>query len=101
MMRFTRSSTSITGRPKSKGREALDAVLFLGAAGVVSWSGFRNLDEGRILLRSGTDIRLAEQAGLFWGVLTIHILIVLLCLGLGLLAARALVRGLSNGGQKA
>ena len=50
-MRFNRSSTSVTGRPKSKGRQAIDAVLFLAAAGVVSWSGFRHLNEGRILLR--------------------------------------------------
>jgi len=95
-MRFNRSSTSVTGRPKSKGRQAIDAVLFLAAAGVVSWSGFRHLNEGRILLRSGADIRLAEQAGLFWGVLAIHILIVLLCLALGLIAARALLKATSQ-----
>ncbi len=99
MMRFNRSTPSITGRPKSKGREALDAVLFLGAAGVVGWSGVGDLEDGRIVAKYGIDIGVADKPMLFWGLMGVHLLVFVACLVICFMSARALFKSGSKGAK--
>lgn len=82
----------VNTRPKSRGRQALDAVLFLAAAGVVAWSGLRDIFNGRLTVRRGADVMLADQPGLFWGLLVVHVVIVLICLAVSALSVRALTK---------
>lgn len=82
-------------RPKSRGRHALDAVLFLAAAGVVALPGLRDIFNGRLMVRRGADVILADQPGPFWSLLVVHVVIVLICLAVGALSVRALLKARS------
>ena len=85
----------VSTRPKSRGRQALDVVLFLVAAGVVAWSGLRDIFNGRLTVQRGPDVMLADQPGLFWGLLIVHIVIIAICLTVSALSARALLKNRS------
>ena len=84
-------------RPKSRGRLAIDVVLFLAVGAVVGWSGLHRLGEGVVTLRRGPEVFLATQPGLFWTLTGLHVVVVLVCLALSGLAARTLWRSLSDG----
>lgn len=92
MWKPNRIDPPVNTRPKSKGRLALDAVLFLAAAGVVAWAGLRDIFNGRLTVQRGPDVLLADQPGLFWSLLAVHIVIVLICLAVSALSARALLK---------
>lgn len=81
MWKPNRIDPPVNTRPKSKGRLALDAVLFMAAAGVVAWAGLRDIFNGRLTVQRGPDVLLA-----------VHIVIVLICLAVSALSARALLK---------
>lgn len=97
MLKPNASVSSVTGRPKSKGRLAIDAVLFLAVAGVVGWSGLHRLGEGVVTLRRGPEVFLATQPGLFWALTGLHVAVVLICLAISGFAARALLQAFATG----
>ena len=97
MLKPNASLSPLTGRPKSKGRLAIDAVLFLAAAGVVGWSGLHRLGEGVVTLRRGPEVFLSTQPGLFWTLTGLHVAVVLICLAISGLAARTLLRAFTTG----
>lgn len=82
----------VNTRPRSKGRLALDTLLFLAAAGVVAWAGLRDIFNGRLTVQRGPDVMLADRPGLFWSLLVVHIVIVLICLAVSALSARTLLK---------
>jgi len=84
--------TAFDRRPKSRGRQALDAALFLAAAVVVGWAGAHRLGDGVIALRRGPEVSLAHQPGLFWTLAVVHLLIAAGCLALSAIAVRALLK---------
>ena len=92
MLKPNASLSPLTGRPKSKGRLAIDAVLVLVAAVVVGWSGLHRLGEGVVTLRRGPEVFLATQPGLFWSLTGLHVAVVLVCLAISGLAIRALLQ---------
>ncbi|GAA0650497.1 hypothetical protein [Brevundimonas lenta] len=87
-----REETGLTGRPKSKGRHAFDAVLFAGVALAIAWAGFGRLDVGEINLRRGGVVRLAEDPVMFWLWLAGHLVVALACGWLAYRAARGFLR---------
>lgn len=97
MLKPNASLSPLTGRPKSKGRLAIDTVLFLIAAGVVGWSGLHRVGEGVVTLRRGPEVFLATQPGLFWSLTGLHVAVVLVCLAISGFAARALVQSFRTG----
>jgi hypothetical protein len=92
----TQSPNPITRRPKSRGRLAIDVVLFLAVAAVVGWSGLHRIGEGVVTLRRGPEVFLATQPGLFWALTGLYVAVVLVCLALSGLAARTLWRSLAG-----
>ena len=97
MQKPNASLSPLTGRPKSKGRLAIDVVLFLAVAGVVGWSGLHRVGEGVVTLRRGPEVFLATQPGLFWSLTGLHVVVILICLALSGLAARALLQAFASG----
>jgi hypothetical protein len=87
-------------RPKSRGRLAIDVVLFLAVGAVVGWSGLHRIGEGVVTLRRGPEVFLASQPGLFWTLTGLHVAVVLICLALSGLAAWTLLRSLSDGARR-
>ncbi len=92
MWKSNRIDPPVKTRPKSKGRLALDAVLFLAAAGVVAWAGLRDILNGRLTVQRGPDVLLGDQPGLFWSLLAVHVVIVVICLAVSALSTRALLK---------
>lgn len=87
-----RDETGWTGRPKSKGRHAVDAVLFGGLALVFVWAGLNRLEGGEIELKRGNVIRLADDPTVFWLGMAMHVVIVVVCAWLAWLAVRGFLR---------
>ncbi len=87
------------GRPKSKGRHLLHAVLLGGCSLVFIWASFDRLDSGVIELRRGAEVRLAEDPTMYWAWMVAHLVIVLVCAGLALVEARGFMSLHRSGGS--
>jgi hypothetical protein len=79
-------------KPKSRGRNIMDAVLFGALAVLFLVTAFWRIDIGEISLRRGSVVRLSENPTEFWIWIAVHGLIVLVCAGLSVIAVRGALR---------